>query len=354
MASLSRSRSPRCRSTRRARALGPAVRADGRGDPRPRPGRSAAPFSSCLRCSGVVADVAKRDIVDRLDHSPAATMCPSASAAITVRSAGRVCISSGWTTSSPGSEPRSGRRSGAHRPAPLGGGRPRCRMLDECDDAARHESCGSHRPTRTSHLADLDEATAIHDLDSASRASRGDLECPRIGSGVDDDLYPITLHPSTMRLTRIDRECPPCEEPPGRRTWRHERRRDTRRKRYHRAKHDGRWVIGQTLEVKWRSLSRAAMNPVDTPLQNEFQPKLPLGRGLSVSPHLPIPSYSHHRAGRCGAVDDLKRWPRAILQHFPSMLPDTTADRCDRFAGGQCRRGCLPAATTVWDSAAEC
>jgi hypothetical protein len=172
-----------------------------------------------LLCAAVVSSPRRPSRTSSIgsNHSPAGTTTPSGSAPIAVGSTGRVRITSGWTTSSPGSAPRSGRLSGAHRPARLGGGgRPRCRMLDECDDAAGHESCGPHRRTRPGHLADLDEATASRDLDSAPGASRGHLECPRIGSGVDNDFDPITLHTSTMRPTRTDRECPPREEPPAR------------------------------------------------------------------------------------------------------------------------------------------
>jgi hypothetical protein len=121
-----------------------------------------------------------------------------------------------WTPSSPRSAPRSGRLSGVRRPAPLvGGGPPRRRMLDECDDAAGHESCGPHRRTRPGDLADLDEATASRDLDSPPGATRDHFVCPRPGSGVDDDLDPITLHTSTMRPTRTNGECPSREEPPA-------------------------------------------------------------------------------------------------------------------------------------------
>lgn len=132
----------------------------------------------------------------------------------------------------PGSAPRSGRLSGAHRPALfVGCGRPGRRMLDECNHAARHESCGPHRCTRPGHFADLDETTASRDLDAAPGASRGHLECPRISSGVDDDLDPITLHISTMRPScRLPLEVnfPPCAARTAcadrrSRAWQHQR-----------------------------------------------------------------------------------------------------------------------------------
>jgi hypothetical protein len=67
-------------------------------------------------------------------------------------------------------------------------------MLDEGEDTTRHELCAADRRSSACHLGDGDHPAAGGDLDTATGTRRLDLVRPDITAGVDDDLYPVTLH----------------------------------------------------------------------------------------------------------------------------------------------------------------
>ena len=100
----------------------------------------------------------------RGDHSPAASTRASGGAAIALGSAGEGSQSAAAERPAFVAQIRAAIRPGAVRTGPCRSSAARdsrCRMLDECDDAAGHESCGPHRRTRPGHLADLDEPMRV-------------------------------------------------------------------------------------------------------------------------------------------------------------------------------------------------
>src|SRR5581483_9231289 len=69
------------------------------------------------------------------------------------------------------------------------------RVLDEGDDARRHEARRPHRRARARHLGDLDHAPAGGDLDPPARLGRLDVERLRAAAAdVHEHLDPVALH----------------------------------------------------------------------------------------------------------------------------------------------------------------
>ena len=67
-------------------------------------------------------------------------------------------------------------------------------VLDQRDQAARHEAPRAHRRASAGHLADLHHAAAGGDLDPSTGASGLDLERLRPLAGVHHRFDPIALH----------------------------------------------------------------------------------------------------------------------------------------------------------------
>src|ERR1019366_7135276 len=82
-----------------------------------------------------------------------------------------------------------------------------CRMLNDRDDARRHEAPDAHRVSRPSELRHLDHPTCGGHFDAPARACRQDLESPRApGPSIDDHLNHVSDHPSTLAIGRpVDR-----------------------------------------------------------------------------------------------------------------------------------------------------
>jgi hypothetical protein len=74
------------------------------------------------------------------------------------------------------------------------------RMLDERDQAGRHEPPSSNRDARPGDLADLDHAPTGDHLDPAPRSGRRDLERLDTLAGVDDSLDAIAFHPRSLAV----------------------------------------------------------------------------------------------------------------------------------------------------------
>ena len=67
-------------------------------------------------------------------------------------------------------------------------------MLDEREDAARHEPRPPHGFARTGHLRNLDNASAGGDLDAPTGTSGDDLVGARAIIDGNDDFDSIALH----------------------------------------------------------------------------------------------------------------------------------------------------------------
>lgn len=79
--------------------------------------------------------------------------------------------------------------------------RARCRVLDDRDNARRHEAADAHRVSRTSELRNLDHAARSGHFNAPARACRRDLESPRApGPSIDDYLDHVSDHPSTLAI----------------------------------------------------------------------------------------------------------------------------------------------------------
>lgn len=73
-----------------------------------------------------------------------------------------------------------------------------CRVLDERDEAARHEAAGTDGNAGPGHLADLDHAAGGHDLDPPARSRRHDVEGLDALPRIDDGLDSIAFHGRTI------------------------------------------------------------------------------------------------------------------------------------------------------------
>lgn len=71
-------------------------------------------------------------------------------------------------------------------------------MLDQGEDATRHEPCGAHGVATSGDLGNLNDPTAGRDLDTTPVARRLDHIDSNLAPGVDDDLNPITSHAFTL------------------------------------------------------------------------------------------------------------------------------------------------------------
>ena len=78
-------------------------------------------------------------------------------------------------------------------------------MLDQGQDAVRHEAGGAHGGTATGHLGDLDDPSTGVDLDSPSGACCHDLVRADLTARIDDDLHPVAAHMFTVAsVTGLD------------------------------------------------------------------------------------------------------------------------------------------------------
>ena len=78
-----------------------------------------------------------------------------------------------------------------------------CRVLDQRDEATRHEASCPHGRAAARDLGDLDHAAGGRHLDPSAVAGRDDLECLDTLAGVDHGLDTITLHRRHLIVTRI-------------------------------------------------------------------------------------------------------------------------------------------------------
>ena len=76
-------------------------------------------------------------------------------------------------------------------------------VLDECKDAAGHESGRAHWFASARHLGDLDDAAPRCDLDPTTGARGEDLVGPRAVVRSDDDLHTIAFHEASVPRLRL-------------------------------------------------------------------------------------------------------------------------------------------------------